>query len=41
MHNDDVVDALNRAYGVIHIDMPATPSAIYGAIAKAKAGAKR
>ncbi len=35
-----VVDALNRAYGVTHIDMPATPAVIYGAIAKARASVK-
>jgi carbon-monoxide dehydrogenase large subunit len=33
-----VVDALNRGYGITHIDMPATPAAIFSAIADAKAG---
>ena len=35
-----VVDALNRAHGITHIDMPATPAVIYGAIARAKKTAK-
>jgi carbon-monoxide dehydrogenase large subunit len=30
-----VVDALDRAYGIRHIDMPATPEAIYRAISTA------
>jgi carbon-monoxide dehydrogenase large subunit len=30
-----VVDALDRAYGIRHIDMPATPFAIYEAISAA------
>jgi aerobic carbon-monoxide dehydrogenase large subunit len=34
-----VVDALDRAYGIRHIDMPATPQAIYRAIAGAKKAA--
>jgi carbon-monoxide dehydrogenase large subunit len=32
-----VVDALDRAYGIRHIDMPATPEAIYQAISVAAA----
>ena len=32
-----VNDALRRAYGVAHIDMPATPLAIFNAIAAAGA----
>jgi len=32
-----VVDALDRAYGIKHIDMPATPEAIYRAIEAATA----
>jgi aerobic carbon-monoxide dehydrogenase large subunit len=32
-----VVDALDRAYGIRHIDMPATPQAVYQAIAAATA----
>lgn len=31
-----VVDALNRAYGITHLDMPATPAAVFAAIAGAK-----
>jgi carbon-monoxide dehydrogenase large subunit len=31
-----VADALWRAYGVEHIDMPATPFAVYGAIKGAR-----
>jgi carbon-monoxide dehydrogenase large subunit len=31
-----VVDALDRAYGIRHIDMPATPEAIYRAIRAAE-----
>ena len=27
-----VVDALNRAYGIAHIDMPATPERVWSAI---------
>ena len=34
-----VVDALHRAHGVIHIDMPATPAAIFAAIQSAKRAA--
>jgi len=30
-----VIDALDRAYGIRHIDMPATPLAIYEAISAA------
>jgi carbon-monoxide dehydrogenase large subunit len=30
-----VVDALDRAYGIRHIDMPATPEAVYRAISGA------
>jgi aerobic carbon-monoxide dehydrogenase large subunit len=33
-----VGDALWRAYGVAHIDMPATPFAVFSAIRKAKSG---
>ena len=33
-----VVDALHRGYGITHIDMPATPAAIFSAISGAKAG---
>lgn len=32
-----VVDALHRAYGIAHLDMPATPAALYAAIAGAPA----
>jgi carbon-monoxide dehydrogenase large subunit len=32
-----VVDALWRAYGVTHLDMPATPNAVFSAIAAAGA----
>ena len=35
-----VVDALYRAKGITHIDMPATPAAIFGALARERAGAK-
>ena len=31
-----LVDALHRAHGIIHIDMPASPAAIYGKIAAAR-----
>jgi len=31
-----VVDALHRAYGITHIDMPATPARIFSAIAAAR-----
>ena len=31
-----VVDALHRAYGITHIDMPATPQAVWAAIQSAK-----
>jgi carbon-monoxide dehydrogenase large subunit len=31
-----VTDALYRAYGIHHIDMPATPSRIWNAIQEAK-----
>jgi carbon-monoxide dehydrogenase large subunit len=31
-----VVDALQRAYGITHIDMPATPARIFAAIAASK-----
>ncbi|GAC1337164.1 MAG: xanthine dehydrogenase family protein molybdopterin-binding subunit [Beijerinckiaceae bacterium] len=31
-----VVDALKRAYGIAHIDMPATPARVYAAIAAAR-----
>jgi len=30
-----VVDALRRAYGIAHIDMPATPARVRAAIARA------
>ena len=30
-----VVDALNRAYGIRHIDMPATPERVFEAICAA------
>jgi aerobic carbon-monoxide dehydrogenase large subunit len=32
-----LVDALNRAYGITHIDMPATPERVWSVISKAKA----
>jgi carbon-monoxide dehydrogenase large subunit len=32
-----IVDALHRAYGIKHIDMPATPAAVWRAIQGAKA----
>ena len=32
-----VIDALDRAYGIRHIDMPATPQKIWGLIQKARA----
>jgi carbon-monoxide dehydrogenase large subunit len=31
-----VVDALNRAYGITHIDMPATPERVWQAIQQAR-----
>jgi carbon-monoxide dehydrogenase large subunit len=31
-----VVDALHRSYGITHIDMPATPQAVWAAIQSAK-----
>ena len=31
-----VIDALDRAYGIRHIDMPATPQKIWAAIAAAR-----
>ena len=31
-----IVDALNRAYGIAHIDMPATPERVWSAIAAAR-----
>jgi carbon-monoxide dehydrogenase large subunit len=31
-----IVDALNRAYGIAHIDMPATPERVWSAIQAAK-----
>jgi carbon-monoxide dehydrogenase large subunit len=31
-----VVDALNRAYAITHIDMPATPERVWQAIAGAQ-----
>jgi carbon-monoxide dehydrogenase large subunit len=34
-----VIDALDRAYGIRHIDMPATPQKIWAAIARARAAA--
>jgi carbon-monoxide dehydrogenase large subunit len=34
-----MVDALDRAYGIRHIDMPATPDRIFLAIQEAKAAA--
>ncbi|WP_127090067.1 xanthine dehydrogenase family protein molybdopterin-binding subunit [Aquabacter cavernae] len=33
-----VVDALWRGYGIAHLDMPATPAAVFAAIAQAQAG---
>ena len=33
-----IADALWRAYRVEHIDMPATPFAVYGAIRRSSAG---
>ncbi len=33
-----LVDALHRAYGITHIDMPATPLVVWEAIQKAKKG---
>jgi aerobic carbon-monoxide dehydrogenase large subunit len=36
-----VVDALDRAYGIRHIDMPATPDSVFLAIEEAKAAAAR
>ncbi|MEX0853867.1 MAG: xanthine dehydrogenase family protein molybdopterin-binding subunit, partial [Bauldia sp.] len=32
-----IVDALSREYGIIHIDMPATPERVWSAIAAARA----
>ncbi len=32
-----VIDALNRGYGITHMDMPATPSAVWQAIHRAQA----
>jgi hypothetical protein len=31
-----VVDALRRTYGIVHLDMPATPACVRAVIAAAK-----